>query len=184
MKFFVLSLLCATAALAQQPAATPDPAIKTTFSNTDTLRVKEPYSKVASGNVVVKGEIDSGSTSGHQVFLEKNLTVDISGNHLGTCTVEACIVTQKDNNKTQFPLLSWAAGQATMSALDGHFVFILSCPTTFTDYKGWFVRVFNKGKVVGLAGSSEAMETLAADPALKVRYTQLTEPPKKKKPKK
>lgn len=176
MKTLLFSLLIASTALAQESS------VKSVFTAADTQRVKTPYNKLAPDNVVVKGVISGGSTGGHKEEIEKELTVTVGGNDFGSCMVEACFVLQKDNNRNTYPLFAMAAGQATITTKDATIPMKLSVPADI-DYKGWFVRVINNGRVVGVGGSSAVMEEMAADPALRVRYLPLMEP-KKKGPKK
>lgn len=88
---------------------------------------------------------------------QRDLRVIISGNRFGSSIVECFAVTEK--NGTRNVVL---AGKDTCRNSEGYFDFRIESREQLA---GWFVRVTNNGRVVGIAQSAEKYRKLAARPA-------------------
>jgi hypothetical protein len=134
------------------------------------LVVTKPFDRMDRSNVGV-----SMSTTGRSISpaagSSKAIDVSITGNALGTVTVELLYVKEAipgTSNAGEQRVL--VAGQATTNEVADKLSFEIAASNGAAKIKGWFVRVVEEGRIVGVAGSSEKFAAMAADPATAVRY--------------
>lgn len=96
---------------------------------------------------------------------EDTYSVTVSGNKLGTSTIEFYFEARSIYSM-DFRLIS--AGQAVVSDPTGEATF--SARKLMKESKGWFVRMVNSGTLVAYAGSSPKFEEMAKSPATFIAY--------------
>lgn len=102
------------------------------------------------GVAIIRTSMDKGGS-------QRDLRVIISGNR-GPSIVECFAVTQQNGSRNIL-----LVGKETCRNADGYFDFRIESRDQLT---GWFIRVINNGRVIGIAQSDDKFRSLAAKPAI------------------
>lgn len=164
MKAFIQFCFFVSVAAASMAAPVLSPVPKSNM-----LLVEFPFENLAPGNVSVRGAVTKQS-GGKNDFFSKTLKVDVTGVVSPPAYVEAYLVVERNLASQKGEPRILVAGQGRVDRDQDTFEFEMKNSHNADAFKGWFVRVIQAGRIIGMAASSPSLEKFAADLKTQIRY--------------